>query len=258
MLLPYFAYGLVIILIFYSNSPKAIYLNIQRLIIGGENLQGPLGVLWFISVLLVTQLVMGFISRYNIYIQLSIITLFYIVGHIIAMTSLSQIELPWKLSAVTGALFYYSMGYYLKNYIVKYVHNFKLIIPIFIFLIAFTFLYITLDFAFSINLKTDVFDSLILDAIIPILISFLICSLSFFLSKVKVFNFLKWLGRNSITIMYLHLPINIIIMRLLKSDYHDLLFVLFGVFISLAFGLILSKIKFTKHLFISPNISKNY
>ncbi|REH94288.1 hypothetical protein DOS70_08965, partial [Staphylococcus felis] len=229
MLIPYFAYGALITLVFHFHSITEMYLMMQKVMIGGEFLQGPYGVFWFITVLLTTQILMGYISRFNKVTQIMIIIILYFSSHLIALSNLSEIQLPWKLNAIGGALFYYSAGHYLKSYLRDNISNLKTILPLASLFITFTIYYLMFDKSFSINLKTDNFNHIILDGVVPIISCTLICSLSYFIDKIKLFDFLKWLGRNSITIMYLHLPLNILLMNIWKTDYSDIIFLFFGV-----------------------------
>ncbi|MGV3274387.1 acyltransferase family protein [Staphylococcus sp. 11261D007BR] len=258
MLVPYFAYGIAITLIFYINSPTQMYINFQRLLVGGDQLEGPFGVFWFITVLLMTQLTMGFISRYSKITQISIIILLFILTHIIALTHLSNISMPWKINAVGGSLFYYAMGYYLKDFLKHNVANLKVIGSSLFFLAMFLLIYVIFDINFAINLKTDNFSYIILDAIIPIVCCYLICCLAYYLSYFRVFDVLKWLGKNSITIMYLHLPLNILLMKLWKPEYSDFIFLMNGVVISLIIGILLKQSKIVRNMFISPHITKQH
>lgn len=255
LLIPYLSYGLLIAIIFNFNNPMSIYSQMSRILIGGNQLQGPYGVFWFITVLLVTQVSMGYISRFKPIIQISVICIIYIIGHFITMTRLELVFVPWHLNAVTAALTYYYIGYKSRYFLTNYLSiRLFILIPAGLILNYIVILRL-LNFPYSLNLKTNVFDHPVLDFIIPITCAYFICAISSLLCNIKFFSFMKIIGANSISIMYLHLPVNILIKRVISHD-SSLLFILFGIAIPTLICLIFKKIKITNHLFISPPIKK--
>lgn len=234
-----------------------MYQYFMKILIGGNRLDGPAGVFWFITVLLVTQILFGYLSRYKISTQIISIMILYLIGHLISMTDVDDVLVPWHLNAVTGAITYYSLGFYLKPYLQR---NINKIIPILLsLLIVGGMIYYTHEFnyIYMINLKTNVFHHVFLDFIIPLCSAFLICSLSNFLNLFKFSKGISWIGRNSITIMYLHLPFNIFVFNYYKHN-SVFVFILVGILFPLIIGWILKKNKFTKRIFISPHVEKKY
>ncbi|MNE48146.1 hypothetical protein D3C80_1425920 [compost metagenome] len=83
--------------------------------------------------------------------------------------------------------------------------------------------------SYSLNMKYKKYDALLLDLAIPLLISLTICAAVYQLSKRVPIGFMGSLGRNTIAIMYLHLPLNYSLKYLLGMDYGMIPFTLIGV-----------------------------
>ncbi|WP_414051194.1 acyltransferase family protein [Macrococcus animalis] len=257
MIVPYISYGIVVSVLFNIGYPTRMYQYFVRVLIGGHRLDGPAGVFWFITVLLCTQLLFGYLSRYKYRTQIIVLTILYLIGHLIAMSDVDDVHVPWHLNAVTGAVCYYALGYYLKSFLQNNIKNWNAIL-LSLFVVGGMIFYTSyFDYIYMINLKTNVFHHIILDLIVPLCSAFLVCTFSNFLNSFNFSKIISWIGQNSITIMYLHLPFNIFVWNFYKHN-SVLIFILVGMIFPLLVGWILKKNKYTKHIFISPDIDKKY
>lgn len=257
LMIPYISYGILISILFNIGYPTRMYQYFMKVLIGGNRLDGPAGVFWFITVLFATQVLFGFLSRYKISTQLITILTLYLIGHLIAMTDVDDVHVPWHLNAVTGAITYYSLGYYLKPFLQRNINNLYAILFSIIVVGGMIFYTYKFDYIYMINLKTNVFHHVFLDLLIPLCSAFLICSFSNFLNLFNFSKFVSWIGKNSITIMYLHLPFNIFVWNYYKHN-SVLVFILVGIIFPLLVGWIFKTNQLTKNIFISPKIEKKY
>ena len=231
LMTPYFAYGLLIaaVLLLFNLSFKGFAENIARLLYGGLSLTGPYGVFWFITCLLFTQLLFGFIVRYTRRTQFLLIASAYLLSHLISLTSLKNFNLPWNIDVSLLAVTYYALGFYGKKAIPALISR-SYVLLVMLPLCAFVlFLERAGVIRYSLNMKYKEYNALLLDLAIPLLISLTICAAVYQLSKRVPLGFMGSLGRNTITIMYLHLPLNYSLKYLLGSDYGLIPFTLIGV-----------------------------
>ncbi|MEK3902195.1 MULTISPECIES: acyltransferase family protein [unclassified Paenibacillus] len=231
LMTPYFAYGLLIaaVLLLFNLNLKGFAENVARLLYGGLSLTGPYGVFWFITCLLFTQLLFGYIVRYSRSIQLLIIASAYLLSHVISLTSLKNFNLPWNIDVSLLAITYYAIGFYGKKVIPALIRRYWAL-PV---LLPLCGLVLLLErrgvIQYSLNMKYKEYTSLVLDLAVPLLVSLTICAGVYRLVQLVPLDWMGSLGRNSIAIMYLHLPLNYSLKYLLGADYGLIPFTLIGV-----------------------------
>ncbi|GGF76131.1 acyltransferase [Paenibacillus albidus] len=255
LMTPYVAYGLLIaaIVLLYTLNIKGFVESIARLAYGGLSLTGPYGVFWFITCLLFTQLFFGFITRFNLKVQISVITSCYLLAHLISLTSLKNFNLPWNIDVALLAITYYATGYYGKKAIPALI-GLKASLPVLLSLTAAAFyLDSTGVISYSLNMKYKEYDALFLDLAIPLLVSLSICSVVFWLSKLVPLKWLGDLGRNTIAIMYLHLPINYALKFLLDTEYGLVPFTLIGVGLPLLVAIAIGRSPLLATMYLGHN-----
>lgn len=231
LMTPYFAYGILIaaVLLLFNFSLKGFAENMARLFYGGLSLTGPYGVFWFITCLLFTQLLFGFIVRYSLRTQLLLIASSYLLSHLISLTSLRNYNLPWNIDVSLLAVTYYAIGYYGKKLIPALIRR-PFALPVLLPLCAIVWgLERSGIITYSLNMKYKEYNALLLDLLIPLLISLTICAVVYWLTKRLPLMWLGNLGRNTIAIMYLHLPVNYGLKYLIGTDYGLLPFTVIGV-----------------------------
>ncbi|WP_340024530.1 acyltransferase family protein [Paenibacillus sp. FSL K6-1096] len=235
LMTPYFAYGLLIaaVLLLFTLNVKGFAENIARLLYGGMTLTGPYGVFWFITCLLFTQLLFGYIIRYSRRTQILLIVSAYLLSHLISLTVLRTFNMPWNADVSLLAVTYYAIGFYGKTLIPALLRRYwalPLLLPL-------SGLVLLLErqgiIHYSLNMKYKEYDALVLDLAVPLMISLTICAAVYQLSKLVPLDWMGALGRNSIAIMYLHLPLNYGLKYLLGTDYGLVPFTLVGVAVPL-------------------------
>lgn len=235
LMTPYFAYGLLIasVLLLFTLNIKGFAENIARLLYGGMTLTGPYGVFWFITCLLFTQLLFGYIIRYSRRTQILLIVSAYLLSHLISLTVLRTFNTPWNADVSLLAVTYYAIGFYGKTLIPALLRRYWAL-PV---LLPLSGLVLLLErqgiIHYSLNMKYKEYDALVLDLVVPLMISLTICAAVYQLSKLVPLDWMGALGRNSIAIMYLHLPLNYGLKYLLGTDYGLVPFTLVGVAVPL-------------------------
>ncbi|MGE6538975.1 acyltransferase family protein [Bacillus luti] len=243
LMIPYISYGLLIaLLIFVSTfNLNGFIKDILKLGYGGLALKGPYGVFWFITCLLLSQLFFGYISRFAKHIQILIVALSYILAHIISLSKFATVMLPWHLDVALMTVVYYALGYYGKEIIRTLIKKYYTPIVCSAIWIPILLLDLKGKIEHTLDLKYKVYSDPILDLVIPITMVLTVCSFCYWFSKVPYSKYLIFLGTNTITIMYLHIPINLAIKQIFNVDYSLFIFTLIGVFTPLLISFILKK-----------------
>ena len=247
MILPYFVYGIVIFVIFNMQSLDLLPDHLYNLLYGGSGLQGPYGVFWFITVLLLTQLLLGIISNFYKWIQTFIIAVLFVAGH---SEFIISFDWPWNANVVMIAIFYYSLGYYSKELIRKYHNSFTVAAVSAVLAAIVIFIQVNGQLDFYLNLKMSSYNHFILDIIIPLLFFMPVIYISSVIEKFPIREVLKVIGRYSIVIMYLHLPVNIFFRTVLDYNVTTFEFTISGVVIPVIIGYLFSLTKPTRLLFL--------
>lgn len=247
MMLPYFVYGIVIFAVFNMQSLELLPDHLYSLLYGGSGLQGPYGVFWFITVLLLTQLLLGIISNFYKWIQIFIIAVLFVVGHSEFIISFDWL---WNSNVVMIAIFYYSLGYYSKEIIRKYHDSFTAAAISAALAAIVIFINVNGQLDFYLNLKMSSYNHFILDIIIPLLFFMPVIYISSVIEKFPIKEILKVIGQYSIVIMYLHLPVNIFFRTVLEYNVTAFEFTVLGVAIPVIIGYLFSLTKPTRILFL--------
>ncbi|WP_238650129.1 acyltransferase family protein [Paenibacillus piscarius] len=235
LMTPYFAYGLLIaaVLLLFTLNIKGFAENIARLLYGGMTLTGPYGVFWFITCLLFTQLLFGYIIRYSRRTQILLIVSAYLLSHLISLTALRTFNIPWNADVSLLAVTYYAIGFYGKTLIPALLRRYWALLV----LLPLSGLVLLLErqgiIQYTLNMKYKEYDALVLDLAVPLIISLTICAVVYRLTKLVPLDWMGALGRNSIAIMYLHLPLNYGLKYLLGVNYGLMPFTLVGVAVPL-------------------------
>lgn len=255
LLIPYFSFGIIILLISFIFIAPNVMNSLKQaigLVYGGRALKGVFGPFWFITCLLLTQIIFAFIQvkMKSVTLKALIIFSLYILAHAITFFLSSdngiQIPVPWAVDVTFVALMYYSLGYYLKDIIRKWVSS------VYIgscFLIA-SVIFITLDYQgliyYKLDMKYSIYNNLLLDLIIPFALVISVLFISYQLEKLS-FPFLSYLGERSISIMYLHIVVNTIARQFVT--YNFIVFTVIGIVLPIIIDYILQRSAITKFLF---------
>jgi polysaccharide biosynthesis protein PslL len=256
LIIPYLSYGILITIIFSVFNPSISYFikSCIHILYGGLLLTGQYGVFWFVTCLLLTQLLFGYLSRFTIKMQIFVICFSYILGHVLSASSFAGTALPWHIDAVLITIAYYALGYYMKGILSNILDKMMTLV----LSAALCVMIILLDYhhviKYSLDIKYKVYHHVFLDIFVPLVIILFITSACYWLSKISRFNVLSYLGRNTLTIMYLHISVNKFIKDFFHVDYGVLTFTLFGVVISLVIGILFKQSTLFSYLFLGKKL----
>lgn len=255
LLLPYISFLAIIVFVeFYLGNRALDYKKIADSFIfnlypGGRFVGGFYVTFWFITCLYVTQIVFALIHRTfkPSGVCLLIIGIAYLLAHYeSAIAETRQIMVPWDIDVAMLTLTYYAFGFFAKDVL----KNLNTVITA--ASTAFTMFLIFIGalglFSYSINVKYGTCSNLISDLIVPITISVALFALSQKCSSFKAAGVLAILGKYSLPIMYLHLPVNIILHNYYNIIYGPLAFVLIGLAVPTVLGIIFERFWLTNLL----------
>ena len=260
LIVPYLSFLTVVTLYRYcilfaqhNISISWVLRDLQYVIVGGRAFHSIMyATFWFIPCLFLTQFLFVLIIRFinsTVY-QIMIIMLCYLLAHIESWLK-PDIIIPFSADTALLAVFYFAIGYYGKHFL----DNSKLG-PL---ALLFTVFFIAVDllniYNYSLDLKAIKYNHIILDAIIPSILMYLIFTICKLFTKCPGYNIIAKIGMSSLVIMYLHIPINMELHRF--YFYNTLLFILIGILFPVAFQkLFFEKIILTKFLFLGSGRGK--
>lgn len=256
-IVPFVAYFLLITILEQNFSIK----NILLFIYGGRIYNG---VYWYIPCLLITILLFKFLDNNFSKKKITLIVSgMYVLAHIESILYLPNndnyatwsiiYKFPLNIDVCLITVFYFAIGYYNKEIINNIMIKFR---PI-IFIISSTFcciiIYLSLNYNFNYNLdlKNGQYKHIILDLIIPLIFGIVLINISKLLKESKMISLL---GRNSLVIMYLHIPISSVLGKYIQ--YNILSYLGVCITISIIFMYICSLSKYLQFLFNGKLISK--
>lgn len=249
LLLTYFTYLLVFYLIlivqYFINGELTLALLIKRAItslFGGRALSYLMSPMWFITTLLLTQVLFAYISlkckKQHVFL---IIGIFYLLAHLESLLAQHMaIYIPFNADVVLLALTFYAIGYYLKDILSDLTTHKKMVLSA----IAFGMIAFLLDIRGVINYYLDlnmlVYNNLILDLVLPISFSLMVCFFCQLLEKISLITeILSSIGKSSLTILYLHIPVNVIMTYFI--DLNFVFFTIIGVLVPYSISIILKR-----------------
>ena len=261
LLLPYASFymiNIILMLIF------VVPFTVVRLIkyIGGGVLSGRVipGVFWFITTFLLMQIVFILINKIfkNKKIVFVIIIALYIFAHFFSSMYYTPgvydpiKPLPmtlWNIDVVPMMLFYFSIGYFGKS-ILEYIFDKIKFVHVVILAIAAVAFYVINDytnFNYWLNLKYGRYNHLVLDAVIPCVLTILVIGVSIYIQKYRFSNILMTFGMYTFPIMYLHIPINETLKQFINVG--PITFMIVSIVISYVFIIGIKKNKFMGYFF---------
>jgi polysaccharide biosynthesis protein PslL len=260
LLIPYISFAIIITVIKCGTDISKGNLNILSLVkdsihivYGGQILKGYYAVFWFITCLFLTQLVFALIvMRFKkIKTQLLIVGIAYLFAHIESkLLAFHNILIPWSADVTLLAIVYYSFGFYTRRLLISIFQRHLTTIVLLIISIMFIVGNHFGIFTYELDLKNHIYNNLLLDLVIPLSFATTICGISYWISKLPIAKIFATLGTMSLSIMYLHVPLNII-GRNLTSNYGLFIFTLIGVIVPvLIHKFVLERFSVTKFLFL--------
>jgi polysaccharide biosynthesis protein PslL len=253
LLIPYFSFYLLILILFQFDANKPILItkvDIERVIDGGQLLTGFFGPFWFITTLYITQITFLIVSSINNHkIIIIIVFLLYILSHVeLPYTPSKDTGYFWNVDVVLFAIAFYSFGYYLKKYKKLLLNSYIFILCSFIstFFIVLNVLNI-IDY--TLDMKYKIYNHFFLDLIVPISFSMTIIFFARQISNFIIGKTIAYIGAFSLTIMYLHIPVNLMLDNFFKYDYY--VFTIVGIILPILLTiLIFDRFHYTRIAFL--------
>lgn len=249
LMLPYVVYSFILGSLEIVNGPTEVWLYWVKTLYGGKSAQG---VYWFITVLLTSQCMITFLWNRvkSTKILSQIFILMYIIGTVISkiyvnsngnMLSIIRI-IPWDLDVCLLAMPYIAIGILLKQNMVLIKSVIKtlgqtgtIITEIFMFIILGWFLYKSKASEwFVLDMKNSIYTYFILDLLVPLVVGIILIRISHVLKNVWGSG-LSYIGQRTIPIMYLHMTIRAVFLRLYGEHYSVMLYILVTIIITLLF-----------------------
>ena len=211
--IPYVSYYFAILIIIGIDSnkqPLVVFEDIKNLILGGVHLEGVFGPFWFITVLYFTQILFWLCSKYM---KFKIVTVIIIGCYILSHIAFFRKTCIWDINTTLYVLPLFYIGYILRQF--KY--NGKKTKILFTATFAIAVGTIILSFggilSYQLDIKHSMYTHLLLDLLIPVSFTLVVIFISkLFISNV-IGKILACLGRESLVIMYLHIPISYILIQ---------------------------------------------
>lgn len=264
LLIPYISFAIIITIV--KFTVEALHGNLSLIsmikdclyiVYGGQLLTGYYGVFWFITCLFITQVSFALIVIYfkNVKTQLAIIGILYLLSHVDSqLLDTYNIPIPWNMDVSLLAITYYAIGFYVRRLSLS-AHKQKAIVII-ASIISLSFI-ISDKFGllvYELDLKKNIYNNLLLDLLIPLSLTVVICFIGYYISRVSEAKILATLGTLSLSIMYLHIPINAI-GRYLTFDYGIFAFALIGITIPILINIFcIDKFLITRFLFLGSTV----
>ncbi len=257
LLMPYFTYLIILTLLRYANiflydraNLNWLIQDICKLILGGRLIGGLYGPFWFITTLYFTYIIFTIILIYikKDSIVLTLVGILYLIAHFESWLNITyNFIVPFNFDVSLIAISYFAFGYYAKyilTNLTKTLFYASSLTTVVFYISSFLGL-----FSFSFNMKILQYHNIILDFIIPIVITVTIIGLSQIIVNYKISDSFAYLGKQSLSIMYLHILPNMTLQSIF--GYGTLTYTIIGiVFPLLVTRFILSRYNLTKTLFL--------
>ena len=205
LILPYFVYLAPILAIQMILEDKSILEFFARLVLGGPYLYAWTGVFWFITCLFFTQQIFNLFRS----LKLNKIGVVMLISLVLAYANeyVTSFNFPLSLNVCLYSCPLFFMGFLFKKHLEESKKN--VVIPILLLIVIFV---ISLNFnELYINMKTANYGVAVISFLFSVLAAY--CCIKLFqpFPNLHLFSFF---GRASMVIMYLHLPINYMILQL--------------------------------------------
>ncbi|WP_088072895.1 acyltransferase family protein [Gottfriedia luciferensis] len=256
-------YNIAIDLLAGSMSTSTLLNEGKSLLIGGRFITGVHGVFWYVTCLFITQILFALICLYfkKNSTRFLIVIACYLIAHFetikvipyIGKNSFNQISIPWNIDVALLSIFFLGLGFFTKKYIASIPNFFGIVC------ISLSILYMVLyemdKLDYHLSLKYLRYDHLFLDALIPITMVVALLFLCQKLAKLQIIQPCTIFGKESITIMYIHIFANAVLSQFF--DYGPLMYTIIGLVVPmLAKKFIIEPQPIIKPLFIGLNVKR--
>lgn len=244
LLIPYLSYFIIISFIQDLFNPIGdVKAHIFNFLSGGENLTYYFGVFWFITCLYFTTVTFNFIIKVRF--KVIIILIMYLLSYInsVFFRNVNFIE---NINVVFFSIVFFYLGWlYQKDKNNNYLNNSTVILSsVGIIFLIIVFMQ-TNQIEFIIDMKSQQYNHLFLDIIVPICFIFIVFKLSKIIGTIpNLSTILISIGRSSLTIMYLHVPLIIVINNFYNPNLIEI--TLICILLPLFLDYLLNQLKFTR------------
>lgn len=166
--------------------------------------------------------------------------------------------IPWNLDVSLMAIVYIGIGFYCKDKIKIILedeekkYDLIAVVIIVVLIIFCIFNYSSEEVWYYFDMKPVYYKELVSAIIVPCLFGFVICRIIHWLEKVNVVeNIFALLGRMTISIMFLHIPLN---QWMEDIGYGGLVYVLIGIVVPVVFTVVFCRFEGLRKLFGLPDL----
>lgn len=262
--IPYFVYlflldaPLLFHLIRNAKWPE-LWSEISLLLYGGRKLQGIYAAFWFVPVLFFSRMIVTFLSVYlsetKIFIILFMLFLLGALESFYFHTTGIIIDFPLNLDVVLTAAFYYFAGYLLYKHAGKI--NLKLYFALLLLCAMIVWGDLSGFYTIAVDMKYSVYYQPLQVLAVSLLFPFVIYQSSVFLSRIAFIDrIFSLIGIHSLTVMYLHVFVNIMIMHTFSVSYNAFTFTFTGIVLPLMFALLVNRWSITRSVFTGSRHKK--
>ncbi|AQX54826.1 acyltransferase family protein [Priestia flexa] len=252
LMVPYVSFGLLILgyITWKTNDFAAIPSTLESLLYGGRALGFYYGVFWFVPCLLLTQILFGYLVFFiqSKLIKIVIFMTIYVMAYLYSVSKIhTQFIMPWSMDTVLMAMTYYAIGYFFKERLTTGLNKItQLVCSVFILLV------ILLDYSrllnYELDLKVNMYNHFGLDLLLPIAIVLLLIQGSKLIQSSILGAVFEKFGQASLTIMFLHVPIQIILRE--NISLHPLIIGVVSLLISFCAHMIFNSFLVARRVFL--------
>jgi fucose 4-O-acetylase-like acetyltransferase len=259
VLVPYCAYLVLVTLVRYVYVYRYLHFldasfvlkDLRDVLLGGRAPGVYYTVFWFFTCLFAAQVLFALINLVckDSRLVMVAVAVAYLLAHIESWLMISHPPLvPWNLDVALIAVVYYAIGYFCKKLLAD------ISLRVTLAAVTLSVLLIAVDYRglmnYVLNLKYVVYQHLLLDLLIPMVMAVALLGMSQVLARSRLRRAVTLMGNVALPVVYLHVPINTVLLVEYHYRYGNVVAALIG----LVTPIILSKLVFdrfslTRYLF---------
>jgi fucose 4-O-acetylase-like acetyltransferase len=259
LLVPYCAYLVLLTLVRYFYVYRYLHVleasfvwkDLLEVLFGGRAPGVYYTVFWFFTCLFATQVLFALINLLckDSRLVLAAVAIAYLLAHAESWLMINHPPLvPWDLDVALIAVVYYAIGYFCKKLLADISLRITLVT------VAVSGLLIAIDYRgwmnYVLNLKYVVYQHLLLDLLIPMVMAVALLGISQILARGRLGRAVTLMGNVALPVVYLHVPINTVLLIEYHCHYGNVAAVLFGFVTPIILSkLVFERFSWTRYLF---------
>jgi len=259
VLVPYCAYLALVTLVKYFYMYRYLHVleasflwkDLLDVLSGGRAPGVYYTVFWFFTCLFATQVLFALINLLckDSRLVLAVVAVAYLLAHVESWLMISHPPfVPWDLDVALIAVAYYAIGYFCKKLLADISLRVTLVA------VAVSGLLIALDYRgrmnYVLNLKYVVYQHLLLDLLIPMVMTVALLGVSQILAQGRLGRAVTLMGNVTLPVVYLHVPVNTVLLVEYHLHYGNAAAVLFGLVTPIIISkLVFERFSWTRYLF---------